>query len=251
MGSTALQLDWNALICYAAKGDLEAVTCLIEGQISGRADIREMTLVRKRFPPDMVGLYGDTPLHAAANNGHVEVVDLLLKSLADPSAQNDMGQTPLVCASMQGHDKVVSRLLVSDQVDARRLTIDGKNALSVAATPECRFLLRMLTSDDEEEEARRRAEQTQARVTMMMLRWTKAAMVGAYYKWNDFALVPENKINRLVADLDSYALQQTYETPPTGFIHAAHAVDLSACFASTQLVVYSRRQSLNRALLEP
>ena len=134
MGSTALQLECNALICYAAKGDLEAVTCLIEGQVSGRADIREMTLVRKRFPPDMVGLYGDTPLHAAANNGHVEVVDLLLKSLADPSAQNDMGQTPLVCASMQGHDKVVSRLLVSDQVDARRLTIDGKNALSVAAS---------------------------------------------------------------------------------------------------------------------
>ncbi len=111
-----------------------------------------------------------------------------------------MGQTPLVCAPMQGHDKVVSRLLASDQVDARRLTIDFKSALSVAATPECGFLLRMLTSDEEEEEARRRAEQTQARVTMMMLRWTKAAMVGAYYKWNDFALVPENKINRLGAN---------------------------------------------------
>ena len=127
----------------------------------------------------------------------------------------------------------------------------GKNALSVAATPECRFLLCMLTSDEEEDEARRRAEQTQARVNMMMLRWTKAAMVGAYYKWKDFALVPENKINRLVADLDSYALQQTYETPPTGFIHAAHAVDLSACLASTQLVVYSGRQRLHRAAIEP
>ena len=111
MGSTALPLDWNALICYAAKGDLEAVTCLLEGQISGRADTREMRLVRKRCPPDMVGVYGDTPLHAAASNGHAEVVDLLLKSLADPSAQNCMGQTPLVCASMQGHDKVVSSRL--------------------------------------------------------------------------------------------------------------------------------------------
>ena len=111
MGSTALQLDWNAFIYYVAKGDLETVTCLIEGQISGCTDTREMRLVHKRFPPDMVGLYGDTPLHAAATNGHVEVVDLLLKSLADPSAQNYMGQTPLVCDSMQGHDKVVSSRL--------------------------------------------------------------------------------------------------------------------------------------------
>ena len=109
MGSTYLPLDWNALICYAAKGDLEAVTCLIEGQVSGRADIREMTILRKRFPPDMLGLYGDTPLHAAASSGHLEVVDYLLKSQADPSAQNDMGQTPLVCAAMHGHDNVISR----------------------------------------------------------------------------------------------------------------------------------------------
>ena len=34
----------------------------------------------QRFPPDMVGLYGDTPLHAAASNGHAEIVDYLLNS---------------------------------------------------------------------------------------------------------------------------------------------------------------------------
>jgi hypothetical protein len=119
MGSTYLPLDWNALICFASKGDLEAVTCLIEGQISGRADIREMTMVRKRFPPDMLGLYGDTPLHAAAGSGHLDVVDYLLKSQADPSAQNDMGQTPLVCAAMQGHDKVISRQVSPQGCDVR------------------------------------------------------------------------------------------------------------------------------------
>ena len=92
MGSTYLPLDWNALICFAAKGDLEAVSCLVEGQASGRADIREMTMQRKRFAPDMLGLYGDTPLHAAASNGHVDVIDYLLNASANPSAQNDMGQ---------------------------------------------------------------------------------------------------------------------------------------------------------------
>ncbi len=32
-----------------------------------------MTLVRKRISPDSKGLYGDTSLHLAAMNGHVEV----------------------------------------------------------------------------------------------------------------------------------------------------------------------------------
>ena len=123
--SVAISLDWNALNCFAAIGDLEAVTCLIEGQVSGRADIREMTMVRKRFPPDMVGLYGDTPLHSAANHGQLKVVNYLLKSQADPSAQNDMGQTPLVCASMQGHDKV-STLRVYSNIQGIIVNILGR-----------------------------------------------------------------------------------------------------------------------------
>ena len=45
--AASIALDWNALICFAARGDLEAVTCLVEGQVSGRADIREMTIARK------------------------------------------------------------------------------------------------------------------------------------------------------------------------------------------------------------
>ena len=34
---------------------------------------REMTIVRKKIPPDTKGLYGDSALHAACSNGHVEV----------------------------------------------------------------------------------------------------------------------------------------------------------------------------------
>eukprot|EP00961_Rhodomonas_salina_P059309 796829-Rhodomonas_salina.1 len=82
-------LEWNALNCFAARGDMEvslrsacspspvlsshAVRCLLECQVSSRANIREMTLVRKRIPPDSKGLYGDTSLHLSAMNGHVEV----------------------------------------------------------------------------------------------------------------------------------------------------------------------------------
>ena len=93
----------------------------------------------------------------------------------------------------------------------------------MAANAECQFLLQMLMSDEDAEEAMRRAEQTQKRMQYIMLRWAKASMVSSYYTWKDFALIPENKVNRLVTQLDSFGFQQQYETPPTGIIHHAKA----------------------------
>ncbi len=100
----------------------------------------------------------------------------------------------------------------------------------MTANAECQFLLRMLVSDEDTEEAARRAEQTQKRMQYIMLRWAKASMVNSYYTWKDFALIPENKVNRLVTQLDSFGLQQQYETPPTGIIHHAKA-DFLLCFS--------------------
>ena len=91
---------------------------------------------------------------------------------------------------------------------------------------------------------RLRQEQTQARMNLIMLRWAKASMVNAYYTWKDYALIPENKVNRLVTQLDSFALQQPYPTPPTGIIHHGCAVDLWASLGGTQLVVYSGKKGL-------
>ena len=91
---------------------------------------------------------------------------------------------------------------------------------------------------------RLRQEQTQARMNLIMLRWAKASMVNAYYTWKDYALIPENKVNRLVTQLDSFALQQPYPTPSTGIIHHGCAVDLWASLAGTQLVVYSGKKGL-------
>ena len=69
-------------------------------------------------------------------------------------------------------------------------------------------------------------------------------MVNSYYTWKDFALIPENKVNRLVMQLDSFALQQHYDTPSSGIIHHGNAVDLAASLGGTQVVVYSGRKGL-------
>ena len=52
---------------------------------------------------------GSTPLHAASREGHVEVVDLLIRAGGDVNKQNESGFTPLHYASANG--QVVERLI--------------------------------------------------------------------------------------------------------------------------------------------
>ncbi len=53
---------------------------------------------------------GQTPLHVASRDGHVEVVRLLLGHGADPNARDLFGGTPSDDASSRGHQGVVQLL---------------------------------------------------------------------------------------------------------------------------------------------
>ena len=57
---------------------------------------------------------GATPLYIASQNGHAEVVSMLLaKQGVDVNQAKDNGTTPLLIASYSGHAEVVVRMLLA------------------------------------------------------------------------------------------------------------------------------------------
>ena len=51
--------------------------------------------------------YGKTPLHYAAENGHLGVCQLILEKVHEKNPKDDYGMTPLENADLNGHSEVV------------------------------------------------------------------------------------------------------------------------------------------------
>lgn len=62
------------------------------------------------------GELGYTALHAAAENGHLEVVRLLIESGADVNARLDSGETAKALAKAAGHKEIVKYLGQTEKV---------------------------------------------------------------------------------------------------------------------------------------
>ena len=56
---------------------------------------------------------GETPLHQAALNGHLEICQLIIENVEDKNPTDNSGYTPLDAAIIGGHKKLVD-ILVTD-----------------------------------------------------------------------------------------------------------------------------------------
>ena len=74
--------------------------------ISNRSSARSTMVTTLNASDDA----GYTALHAAAENGHIEIVKLLLYHGASKSAAVTSGQTPADLAALSGHDDMVNLL---------------------------------------------------------------------------------------------------------------------------------------------
>jgi ankyrin repeat protein len=70
-------------------------------------------LLKHGAPVNARQQHGWTPLHAAAQNGNLEIIEILLQNGADPSIKNEEGVTALDLARKQNRTDVVNRLAVA------------------------------------------------------------------------------------------------------------------------------------------
>ena len=71
-------------------------------------------LLRSRAAHDAVDAYGNTAMHLACENGHVDVVSVLLDGLGRRTVlrmKNKAGQVPLHCAAAANQEAVVQVLM--------------------------------------------------------------------------------------------------------------------------------------------
>lgn len=76
----------------------------------GFADRAKQT-IRKGLDVNHASSGGYAPLHAAAENGHLSVIEALLGAGANPFAATDDGEKPSDLARKAGHARVAERLL--------------------------------------------------------------------------------------------------------------------------------------------
>jgi ankyrin repeat protein len=75
---------------------------------------------------------GYSPLYNAAQEGHVDILKLLIKAKGDVNqVTKEGGLSPLMAASVKGLVEVVE-LLLSNCADVHRKNIDGHSALDYA-----------------------------------------------------------------------------------------------------------------------
>ena len=83
---------------------------------------------------------GWTPLHAASENGHVEVVKRLIHAGGDVNSRRMGGETALYLASRSGHVEVITALLAAG-ADKTIKDEDGKTPHDVAKNQDCKNAL--------------------------------------------------------------------------------------------------------------
>ena len=122
------------VLAALASGSLSFCDPIHEAARDG--DLKTVESLLKAHPELVSGKdekYGQTPLHVAAFNDHLDVAKLLLANKADVNAKASNGSTPLHLAAAKGNKEIVDLLLASG-ADVNVTDHDGWSPLHSAVT---------------------------------------------------------------------------------------------------------------------
>lgn len=126
---TSISDEDKSLIDWAREGTLEGLSDALKNA--------SLDLINQ------VDLSGMTPLHWAADRGHVEAVQLLINAGASTKSKDSEGQTALHYAASCGHGKVVNILLEAGS-DPEAIDNDGERPVDLASVKEIKDLFAKL-----------------------------------------------------------------------------------------------------------
>ena len=114
------------------EGGLDETTALYEAADNGHKDVIKILLGGGADPDKASGSVGMAPLHMPALKGNTDVVQLLLNSGANPNVVSFGGLTPLFWAAANDHFDV-SKLLIENGADPNKVENEGDLPLHGAA----------------------------------------------------------------------------------------------------------------------
>uniref|UniRef100_A0A1X7T7S0 Uncharacterized protein n=1 Tax=Amphimedon queenslandica TaxID=400682 RepID=A0A1X7T7S0_AMPQE len=98
--------------------------------LNGHIQIVEL-LLKEQVDPNVQNKNGWNAFMLACKNGHTQIVELLLKEHVDPNGHNRKGHTALMAASAEGHYKV-AKLLLEWKADPTIKSNEGYTAISLS-----------------------------------------------------------------------------------------------------------------------
>ena len=102
-------------------------------------DKAEVSRLLAKGAPMTTDWLGTSPLHLAAQYGHLEAAEILLRSGCQRDARTKVEKTPLHMAAQEGHENVAELLLSNgadvdtiDMVKIKRSTVSSKLPIDIA-----------------------------------------------------------------------------------------------------------------------
>ena len=132
--------------------DISGRTPLSIAADQGHEEVVKLLLARNDVEVDSMDGDSCTPLSNAADQGHEEVVKLLLtRNDVEAGLKDNAGRTPLSKAAYGGHEEVVKLLLTRDDVEADSKDNDSWTPLSYAAYKGHEEVVKLLLTRDDVE----------------------------------------------------------------------------------------------------